>query len=180
MSVRIRAANPADAGPIARVHVDSWRTTYPGIVPAEYLAGLSYGKRQSVWADILSAGRTAESNFVAETDRGEIVGFAGGGLRREGDPAYRGELYAVYVLEEHQRLGVGRRLVSAVARRLLTDGFRSMLTWVLEDNGPACQFYEALGGTEVGRQTITMGGADLVELAYGWRDVAHLTAVAAE
>ena len=176
MPVRIRVASLDDAGAIARVHVDSWRTTYPGIVPAEHLAGLSYRKRELVWADILSAGRPTESNFVAETDRGEIVGFAGGGPRREGDPAYRGELYAIYLLQRHQRAGVGRRLVSAVARQLLVDGFRSMLTWVLEDNRPACLFYEAIGGTEVGRQTITSGGADLVEVAYGWGDVSSLSA----
>lgn len=180
MPVRIRAANLDDAGAMARVHVDSWRTTYPGIVPAEYLAGLSYRKRELVWIDILAAGRPAESNFVAETDCGEIVGFAGGGPKREGNPAYPGELYAVYLLEEYQRAGVGRRLVSAVARQLLADGFPSMLTWVLEDNCPARRFYEGLGGTEVGRQTITIGGADLVEVAYGWRDVTGLADIASE
>ena len=180
MAVRVRVANLKDAGPIARVHVDSWRTTYPGIVPVEYLAGLSYRNRESIWADILSSGRPAESNFVAETDCGEIVGFAGGGPEREGNPTYRGELYAVYLLEQYRGAGVGRRLVSAVARQLAVDGFCSMLVWVLEDNRPACTFYEALGGTEVGRQTVTIGGADLWEVAYGWDDVAGLAAVAAE
>ena len=40
--MRIRAAKPADAGSLARVHVDSWRSTYTGILPDEFLAGLSY------------------------------------------------------------------------------------------------------------------------------------------
>ncbi len=70
---------------------------------------------------------------------------------------------------------MGRRLVSAVAQRLLVDGFCSMLVWVLEDNRPACAFYESLGGTTVGRQTVTIGGADLWEAAYGWNDVTVLT-----
>jgi hypothetical protein len=38
--VSIRAATPDDAVAIAHVHVESWRTTYEGIVPGEYLAGL--------------------------------------------------------------------------------------------------------------------------------------------
>lgn len=52
--MRVRAANPSDAHPIARVHVDTWRTTYTGIVPAEYLAGLSYRDRESRWEEILA------------------------------------------------------------------------------------------------------------------------------
>ena len=42
----IREASPTDAAAIARVHVDSWRTTYAGIVPADYLANLSYTRRE--------------------------------------------------------------------------------------------------------------------------------------
>ena len=38
MEIRIREANPADAGPMARVHVDTWRTEYAGILPAGHLA----------------------------------------------------------------------------------------------------------------------------------------------
>ncbi len=43
-----------DAPAIARVHVDTWRTTYRGIVPEDYLATLSYEKRESRWAQMLS------------------------------------------------------------------------------------------------------------------------------
>ena len=174
MYIRIRTANPTDAGPLARVHVDTWRTTYAGIVRAEYLAGLSHRVGESRWGEVLAADRPAKSNFVVETDGGEVVGFAGGGPEREGNPIYRGELYVIYLLEEYQRKGVGRRLVSAVAQRLLIDGFDSMLVWVLEDNHPGRRFYESLGGTLVGRKTVTIGGADLVEMSYGWRNIADL------
>ncbi|MBI1881100.1 MAG: hypothetical protein HYR94_23215 [Chloroflexi bacterium] len=37
----MRLAQPADAGGIARVHVESWRTTYAGTIPADFLAGCS-------------------------------------------------------------------------------------------------------------------------------------------
>ncbi len=171
MGIRIREANPADAGAIARVHVDAWRTTYAGIVPDEYLAGLSYQDGESRWARILTMDKPAASNFVAEADGGEIVGLAGGGPEREGDRTYQGELYVVYLLEEYQRKGVGRHLVSAVARRLLSDGFDSMLVWVLEDNHPARRFYESLGGEPIGRKNRPTGGADLVAVSYGWREI---------
>ena len=174
MDIRIRSANPSDAGPIARVHVDTWRTTYAGIVPDDYLASLSYVNRESSWGEILAADQPGTSNFVTETHGGEVVGFAGGGPEREGNRTYRGELYAIYLLKEYQRKGIGHRLVSAVAKRLLVDGFSSMLIWVLKDNHPACRFYESLGGEQVGCQTITIGGLDVVEVSYGWKDIAGL------
>ena len=174
MDVRIREAVQADAGAMARVHIEMWRTAYAGIVPDEHLAGLSYERREAVWVQILSRDEPAQCNFVAETGGGEIVGFAGGGPEREGDRVYRGELYAIYLLQEHQRRGIGRRLACAVARGLLSSGFDSMLLWMLEDNRPARRFYESLGGVEVGRKAIEIGGADLVEVSYGWRDITGL------
>ena len=174
MSIQIRAATPEDAASMARVHVDSWRSTYAGIVPAEYLARLSYRNRESLWKELLTTDRPGASYLVADARDGDIVGFASAGPEREGNSAYRGELYAIYLLEEYQRMGLGRRLFSSVTRQLLADGLNSMLLWVLEDNHPACHFYESLGGERVGRKIITIGGADLVEIAYGWRKIADL------
>ncbi len=174
LTIRIRAATPADAAPIARVHVDTWRATYVGIVSAEHLAGLSYPDMESRWEKILTTDQPATSNFVAETDVGKVVGFASGGPEREGNQTYRGEIYAIYVLKEHQGKGIGRRLVSALAERFLANGLGSMLAWVLTDNHPACRFYESLGGEQVGRKKSTIGGTNLEEVAYGWRDIASL------
>ena len=39
--IDIRPATPADAPAIAAIHVASWQATYPGIMPAAFLAGLS-------------------------------------------------------------------------------------------------------------------------------------------
>ena len=141
---------------------------------AVHLAGLSYPDRESRWNKILTTDQPATSYFVAETDVSEIVGFASGGPEREGNQTYRGEIYAIYVLKEYQGQGIGRRLVSAVAQRLLVNGLGSMLAWVLTDNQPACRFYESLGGEQVGRKKTTIGGTDLEEVAYGWRDIARL------
>ena len=51
--MHVREANVPDATAIAKVHVESWRTTYTGVVPDEYLAQLSYEQHQQVWRDIL-------------------------------------------------------------------------------------------------------------------------------
>ena len=175
IDMRIRAATEADIPSLARVHVDSWRSTYAGIVPDEYLSDLSYRDRESFWEAVLTTARPGISNFVAETPSGDVVGMAGGGPERSGSETYHGELYLVYLLAEYQRRGLGRRLVSAVAGKLLADGTDSMMVGVLEDNRPACRFYQTLGGERVDRRTVSIGGSDLVEVFYGWRDITMLT-----
>jgi GNAT superfamily N-acetyltransferase len=169
----IRAASPTDATAIARVHVDSWRTTYAGIVPADYLANLSYAQREQFWRDILSTSTPAGCVYVAAQDAGEIVGFASGGPERSGDALYRGELYAIYLLASYQRQGLGRRLTMAVVQRLLHCGLASMLVWVLATN-PGRAFYATLGGQQVYEKEITIGAAPLLEVAYGWPDLREL------
>ena len=114
------------------------------------------------------------SNFLAETECGDVVGLAAGGPERTGNETYRGELYLVYLLGQYQRSGLGRRLVSAVAERLVIDGFDSVLVWVAKDNRPSCRFYEALGGEPVGRKTVDIAGADVLHVSYGWKNVADL------
>ena len=174
MEIRIREADPIDAGAIARVHVDTWRTAYAGILPAEFLAGLSYADREQMWQQALTADRPATSMLVAETEECEIVGFAYGAPEREGNLLYRGELFAIYVLKGHQRRGVGRRLFSAMARHFISQNIDSMLLRVLKDNHPARQFYELMGGEYVEQKTITIGGTDLIEMAYGWKDITEI------
>ena len=173
MSVDIREANVPDAAAIARVHVNSWRATYSGVVPDDFLAQLSYAQRERTWRDTLSTPDATEFVYVAEVETSSIIGFASGGPERSGNPDYKGELYAIYLLEAYQRKGMGRQLAQAIAQRLVQEGLHSMLVWVLADN-PSLDFYSALGGQRVYEQEITIGGARLVEVAYGWLDIREL------
>ncbi|MBL1198217.1 MAG: GNAT family N-acetyltransferase [Nostoc sp. GBBB01] len=165
----IREANLTDAPAIAKVHIDAWRTTYRNLMPAEFLADLSYEAREKMWIKIFS--NMAEFNFtyVAENEIGQIVGFASGGQERTGDRLYQGELYAIYILENYQRQGLGHRLISTVAKRLLQSDISSMLVWVLADN-PASRFYQSLGGQQVNQKQVEIGTVQLVEVAYAWTD----------
>lgn len=170
--IRIRQAEQDDAQGIAEVHVASWRATYQGIVPDEYLARLSAEQRTRYWTETLAEG--TEIIYVAVVEAGEsehIVGFASGGGQRDGDVStYDGELYAVYSLREYHGQGIGQRLVRTVAEQLAQAGFNSMLVWVLADN-PSRGFYERLGGQFVREKAIDIGGTTLTEAAYGWPDI---------
>lgn len=165
--VHVREAQVGDALGIATVHVRSWQTTYPGIMPDEFLSSLSIEKRAAYWERGLENPIEGGFTLVAE-ENGTIIGFAGGGPERSGDPEHRGELYAVYLLEEHQGRGLGRMLFLEVARRLKLHGFRKMLLWVARENLPSVAFYERMGGVALREKSEEMSGKTLVEVAYGY------------
>ena len=78
----IRQAALEDAAKIARVHVDTWRTAYRGIVPEEYLANMSYEESEKRWAGRLSDSEAKIRIYVAEDEAGHIAGFVCGGVTR--------------------------------------------------------------------------------------------------
>src|SRR5712691_75810 len=162
----VRKATLNDAPAIARVHVSSWRSTYRGLLPNDFLSSLSetgYGER---WKRVIAEGTSRV--YVAE-DQDDVVGFASGGRERAGETGYEGELYAIYVLDTAQRRGVGRELVRATVAGLRELDLSDMIIWVLRDNQPARAFYERLGGVYVRAQPITIGLTTLEEVSYGWR-----------
>jgi GrpB-like predicted nucleotidyltransferase (UPF0157 family)/GNAT superfamily N-acetyltransferase len=141
-------------------------------VPDAHLEGLSVERNGAKWAASLAdPGVEAWFVLVAE-EGGRIVGFAKSSAERSGDPLYRGEIHALYVLPEYQGRGIGRRLMTESAHGLLRRGFGSVLVWVLKENEPSTRFYERLGGQPVREQSITIAGKDLIEVAYAWPDLA--------
>jgi GNAT superfamily N-acetyltransferase len=168
----IRKAKIEDAGSIAHVQVETWKTTYVGIVSDVFLTSLNEEERTQGWQEQILAGNVLI--FVAEDETG-IFGFAAGGEVRERLDDYDAELYAIYLLRERQRQGVGRILGLALASALQTRGSTSMLVWVLEQN-PSVSFYERLGAVQIARKIINIGGADLQELAFGWPSLDRLIA----
>ncbi len=123
--MHVREANVPDATAIAKVQVESWRTTYTGVVPDEYLAQRSYEQHGQVWRNTLSTHGATEFVFVAQAEASNIIGFASGGPERSGNIVYKGELYAIYLLEGYQREGIGGQLVQTIAKRLMQEGLHS-------------------------------------------------------
>lgn len=165
----IREALVEDAADMAKVHVDTWRTTYGGIVPDDFLANLRYERSQARWLEYLTT-QQASRSFVAQMQAGKIVGITTGGAIREAVGDFDGELYGLYLLKAYQGLGIGRKLMVRVAHYLQSEGYRSMMLWVLKEN-PSCRFYEHLGGKVCADRTIELGGKMLDELGYGWNDL---------
>src|SRR5215207_786313 len=106
--IGVRPATEDDVEAIARVLVDTWRSTFKDLLPDEFLNSLSYGQQEERHRAIL---RRPDSVYVVAEDResGIVVGFASGGPNRTPtDTPHPGELYAIYLRSAHQGRGIGR------------------------------------------------------------------------
>ena len=145
---QVRRAQTDDCAGLARVQVDSYRTAYAGLVPEDYLAQFTYEEQEQDWRDWLVS-HPSDILYVAESDRGEIMGYALGRPGQSNIAPYDSELLALHVRRAYQRQGIGRELLAAMAGELKLQGCLSLMLWVLEKN-PARSFYEDLGGRLIG------------------------------
>ncbi len=169
-TVVLRKASPADASAIANFYVESWGTTYRGLIPAPVLDGMRVLKQTLDWWTTLCHCQPGRGAVVAEDGAGEVFGFASFGAARQRQEPSCGEIYTLYLLADRQGRGIGSRLLLLAAQRMAASGYRSLAVWALSDN-PACAFYERLGGVVADRRTITLGGVRLQGTCYLWPEL---------
>jgi len=166
--ITYRKADVEDALAVAKVHVESWRKSFAGIVPQEFLDNLTVEKREPAFRQ-----RFGDENykmFVAETAKDGIVGFADFGVARESDFAFEAELYAIYLLREFQGKGIGEHLFKFCQKEMIADGFDSMYLIALEVS-PYKSFYEKMGGKIVGRGNHFLLLVEYKTVIYGWKNL---------
>ena len=134
----------------AYVHWKSWQESYRGIVDDGYLDRMTLAQTEEkafLWRD----------NILVAKDGERVVGFAGyGAARGEADA---GEVFAIYVLEDYQKRGIGYALM----RRALDElsGCRVVYVWLLKDNEKARRFYERVGFRADGAEKELVLGAPI-------------------
>jgi ribosomal protein S18 acetylase RimI-like enzyme len=164
----IRKAKLDDATGIAKVHVDSWRTTYKGIIPDDFLNNLSYEQRTELWKGNI----TKEDNYVvvAENNEGQIVGFADAWKRENNVLKSSSDLTSIYLLKEYQGQGIGKKLLKELFEHFKQLGNGKIFVEVLEENKTR-YFYEYYGAKLVKTVQIKMGEKILNELIYEWDNI---------
>ena len=171
--MRIRDATPDDAREIASVHIDTWRSTYRGHLPDAMLDGLDFDRWAARREQYPRSTAPKQICLVAERD-GALAGFVVAGPLQDQPSGSEGEVYAIYVRDEHQRGGVGTALLSEAARRLHELGLQGMLIWVLRENAKGRSFYERMGGRAERERPFEIAGAQIRETGYVWGDTALL------
>jgi ribosomal protein S18 acetylase RimI-like enzyme len=143
---RVRRAGPRDAAGIARVHADSWRVTYAGLLSPRYLAELDPDALAARWHRRLRAPRGDETVLVADAD-GQVAGFSlARACGEEPDLAgFAGEIAMLYVHPAAQRRHLGRALFERARDDLAGQRLFWLLVWVVEANHAARAFYRRLG-----------------------------------
>ncbi|NIA70330.1 GNAT family N-acetyltransferase [Pelagibius litoralis] len=165
----LRPALTRDADGIARVHVETWQSTYAGLVPTDYLARMTVARASAQWHRAAAQAEKGNDLMVAEVDE-EIVGFVSFGPSRSKEQPYSGEVFALYITVDWQGQGLGRRLLATAFEALAKEGHRGAFVWVLAEN-PSRFFYQAMGGEHAGERMEKFAGVALEELAYGWPDL---------
>lgn len=141
---QIRDASPDDADAIARVHVQSWRETYAGVLAESNFSQEVLQKRTAFWSWYLGLAPRPGRMVVAEV-AGEVVGFANAGDARGEDaehghpPARPLHLFSIYLLSEMHGSGLGQRLLDEVVQTAPAQ------LWVLQSNQRAIAFYQRNG-----------------------------------
>ena len=174
-AIVIRPATMADSASIAEMQVASYRATYAGILPADYLAGFSEEEQTADWR-AWSAKHPDDVLLVAVEPDDEVVGYTLARPGVEATTGYASEIIALHVRGSHQGRGIGRRLLAAAASALRDAACPSVMLWTLSPN-PARAWYERLGGRLLAEKP--WGGNDefglvMTEVAHGWTDIGAL------
>jgi GNAT superfamily N-acetyltransferase len=176
VSVTVRSAKVPDAGEIARVHVQSWRGAYRGLLPDQILDDLSIPGRTGQWTEWLAPGGPRENTLVALGPDG-VLGFATLLIpsRDAEEPDDVGEIPAIYVDPSAWGDGAGHALLEASVAALRAAGCREGILWMLDGNDRAEAFYRAHGWSDDGGRRGSQhwpgledfaGAADLVEVRF--------------
>lgn len=170
----MRRATTADAAGIADILVDTWRATYAGILPDDYLVNMRCDRQAAGWRRHIGGDDGGRLTLVMEEGGSGIVGFANAGpVRKSGLPRgsdIRGEVYTLYVGGDWQGRGYGRALLHGAMAALFENGLGGVVVWVLAAN-PSRFFYEAMGGVRLATRRESFAGVDLDEVGYVWRDM---------
>lgn len=171
----IRPARHSDAAGVAFVHQAAFKDAYHGLLDRKYLSDLNQKGLTPVWTRHLHECEDDLDQVIMVAASGpRIVGFVLAGRCREPQAPWQAEVFMVYVLKEQRGGGVGRTLMKAAADHYLRRGLFSCGVWVLRDNGPARDFYEALQGEPGGRKIDVVAGQPVPLVSYAWKDVAVL------
>ncbi len=165
MTFEIRQATPDDYPAIAALQTETWTTAYAPFLPPDYVAGAMRDDLAQHWEK--QALKTGEFILLAEDDTG-ILGFVTLQLRPE--PF----IDNLHVSPRAQGKGVGRRLMSALAKRLIEAGHGTVALTVITGNTQARAFYEAVGGRYGALREGSLFGNKVDSIWVEWPDLTVL------
>lgn len=147
--ITIRKATPEDALGISIVNVYTWKTTYSGLIPEDFIN--SRIEKVTEIAERNKREIEEKDNYIVATVDDIIVGFACYGESREEEFINAGEIYAIYVLSGFQGKGIGEKIFTACIEELKKNRFDSVIINCLKGNN-SLEFYKRMGAKIIGER----------------------------
>lgn len=169
----IRKTTFEDLEQLTYVNINSWRESYAYIIDPITIANLNT-KESLEKRKLFFTNNPYIISYVA-TYKNIIVGFCEGGplrehpFRNKNDKVKekaKGEIFALYILNEHKGKNLGTTLVEKVANDLHQQNLIPFAIFALKDNIAGCQFYKKLDGQEFSESTITIDHKHYTEIIY--------------
>ncbi len=168
--IALRPAKGNDAAAIARLHAESWKTSYRGILPDAYLENEVSAERAGYWRKALARG-DYDCIWLALSNQQPVAFIA---VQYAADADYDAVIENLHVLPDYKSQGLGRRLIACAVETLLQEEMTSVCLRVFDDNTAAIAFYERLGGITDDFGTDRLAGSNAPDRRIGWRDIAAL------
>jgi GNAT superfamily N-acetyltransferase len=162
------AASARDLEPIALLHAQSWRNTYRGIVPDEFLDQVADSDRRKFWAARFASTAADRRLLLQALSAGSLLGFVS--VILDAEPRWGARLDSLHVRADAKGSGIGRTLFEA-AREWIARASpgTAMHLWCVERNHIARRFYERQGGAIVETANRPFAGqASVLEVRYWW------------
>lgn len=146
MNIQYRKPTIDDAEELANLILKVWEETYTGLLPDDVIHSGTFEGRVEQWRN-----RIADSNdrqIVELAVSGDkIAGVITASIdKRDEEIDADSEIYAINILREFHKKGIGQALMKHAFDWLRSQRCRNTYLWVLEANGNAVDFYLRLGG----------------------------------
>lgn len=163
LKYEIRRAALDDASSLANIIVESWKSAYTDIIPADEMTKyLDKQRRQQQFERFI---RDEEIVLICICE-GAPCGLIFANKDNDEQLMECGSIYSIYFLEDYWGKGLSTKLMTEVINILRAKGCKQVSLWVYEANLRARHFYENCGFIFDGTKKYSHFSNKPIELRY--------------
>ncbi len=163
--VIVKKATISDAEDILNINITSWKKTYRNIFPSEFLNNLCIAKKDySKSLNNVIKSIKKNDDYLVAVYNNKIVGFINYGLSKKEEYKNSGEVYSLYIDNEHTRKGIGSILFKAAIDKL-NKKYNHIIVSCIKEN-PSNSFYVKMGCKKIGETYFVINEKKYVENLY--------------
>ncbi len=178
MKFVLRNANINDIEGLALASTNCLNEIYNNVLSEDALEGFTVTKAIKKWRNefVDQTGDADKAILLIENESSNIVGYSVCGLAKAASKNFLGdsEIFSLYVEPDHQGYGLGKALMLANARWLISRGLFCGGIWVSESNELGRRFCEDLGAREDGVRVKSIAGQSINMIGFTWDDLSNV------